>query len=143
MIGQPLKALLVCLLLALPVASCEAEGTGSRPSVDVGGTWTATEVAGLLPDRLDAPRVQFTVGGRVQGATDCNDFRGDVLIDGNRIAIGPLELKGIGCSANDREIDVAFIVALRAAEQITGGRDTGRLVLTGTGGEIVFAQPAP
>jgi heat shock protein HslJ len=142
-IGQPLKALLVCLLLALPVASCEATGARPRTSVDVGGTWTAIDVAGHLPDRLDAPRVQFTAGGRIQGATGCNDFSGEVRIDGDRIAIGSLEHKGIGCPAGAREIDVAFIVALRAAEQITGGRDTGRLVLTGTGGEIVFAQPAP
>ena len=131
------------VLALLVVASCGGGAVGTGTSVDVGGTWTAVDVAGHIPDRLDAPRIQFTEGGRIQGSTGCNDFSAEVQINGDRIAIGPIENTDVGCGGKLGEIEAAFISALRVAHGIAGGSGTGRLVLTGPGGELVLAQPAP
>lgn len=94
MIGQPFRALLAFCSMGLVAASCANDRPGVRPSVDVGSTWTAVNVTGATPDRLEAPRVQFTVSGRIQGTTGCSDFSGEVRIERNAIAVGGLVPSG-------------------------------------------------
>jgi heat shock protein HslJ len=132
-----------CLVLVVAVASCATDVPASTAAVSVGGTWRAVDVVGHKPDALVAPRIQFVAPGRIQGATGCTDFSARVRIEGDRVSVRALEREAVPCERELRQVDLAFLAALGAAERIAGGRDDGRLVLSGSAGEIVFVQPAP
>lgn len=142
--------LLTAALLAL--AGCDAFGPTpvSRPAaIDLGGTWTTVSVPGIvIADRLEAPQVQFTDGGRIEGATGCNDFEAVIEIDGEALTVGPVDTGepagggGAACTARARQIEAAFAFALTQADRITADPESGRLIISGAGGEIVLTQPA-
>ncbi len=142
--------MLIATLWAL--AGCLPSGslrTGSPSNLDLGGTWTTVSVPGtIITERLEAPRVQFTDGGRIQGVTGCTDFSAPIRIEGERLAVGRFDTGSPDggaiptCSLRDREIEAAFVRALSQADHISGGQTSGRLVIAGPGGEIVLAQPA-
>lgn len=142
--------LLITALWAL--AGCvplQSSPARSPSALDLGGTWTTVSVPGIvITDRLEAPRVQFVAPGRVQGATGCTDFSAPVRIEGDRVAVGPFDTgSSVGgsdptCSPRDREIEAAFVRALSQADHLSGGLASGRLIISGPGGEIVLAQPA-
>lgn len=142
--------LLIATLWAL--AGCgppESLSTSSPSGLDLGGTWTTVSVPGtVITERFEAPQVQFTDGGRVQGATGCTDFSAPIRFEGERVAVGRFETGSSEsgsvstCSPRDREIEAAFVQALSQADHISGDRASGRLTISGPGGEIVLAQPA-
>lgn len=142
--------LLITALWAL--AGCvplQSSPARSPSALDLGGTWTTVSVPGIvITDRLEAPRVQFVAPGRVQGATGCTGFSAPVRIEGDRVAVGPFDAgSSVGgsdptCSPREREIEAAFVRALSQADHLSGGLASGRLMISGPGGEIVLAQPA-
>ena len=144
------RILLIAALWALGgCVPSESLPTSSPSGLDLGGTWTTVSVPGtVITERLEAPRVQFTVGGRLHGTTGCTDFNAPIQIEGERVAVGRFETGSSDggsvptCSPRDREIEAAFVLALSQADHISGGLASGRLMIGGPGGEIVLAQPA-
>ena len=131
------------LLVIAVIAGCSTIQPSAGPS-RLGGTWTAVSVPGIvITHRLEAPRVQFTVDGRIQGATNCTEFRAPFRLEGDRLILGPFDPSPqIVCTDRDRQIDAAFASALTQAVTVSGGAPADRLTLSGPGGEIVLAQPA-
>lgn len=131
---------LAALLLACLVGGCgvSVDGLGPSSAPLPGGTWTATEVAGRRPDPASAPRLQFTVDGRLTGSTGCNDLGGRVRISGDRIEVGELQQTEIACPNEVGAIEAAFTQALAGAQRIVVEGD--RMTIDGAGGSIELTR---
>jgi heat shock protein HslJ len=130
--------------LALFVAGCAF----AEPRIDgptpLGGTWALVEAPGIeITDGTEAPRIQFTVGSRIQGETGCADFSAPVRVNGSELAIGQLEIAAPQqiCTLRRHAIEDAFMTALREVTAFSLGRPGDRLILSGPGGELVFVSP--
>jgi len=134
----------VLLVLALAVAGCELAGPRIDGPTPLGGTWALVGAPGIeITDGLEAPRIQFTVGSRIQGETGCADFSAPVRVSGNGLEIGQLEVGAPPqvCSLRGRAIEDAFVTALSEVTTFSLGRPGDRLILSGPGGELVFVSP--
>jgi heat shock protein HslJ len=127
--------------MGVALAACAPAG----PS-PFGGTWTAISAPGVtVESNLEAPRFQFVGDPKtLRGSTNCSDFSVPIAIAGRTISIGEFSISESGpCTARDREIEAAVVAALRDAVEIRGGLPGDRLHLSGSGGELILAQPTP
>lgn len=129
--------LLQRVVVAALVASCQAPVV--TPSA-FGGTWWVSALNGTAVDRSGAPEIQFTVGGEVRGSSGCHDFRAPMRVDGAMITVGDAISKPSdwACPKQVRDIEAAFLAALRHVATFTGGRPSCDLVLDGPGGTIAL-----
>ena len=135
-------ALILAALLV--VSGCGFGETRLDGPTPLGGTWAVVAAPGIeIIDGAEAPRVQFTVGARLQGETGCTDFSAPVRVTGNQLEIGPLELAEPQqpCSLRRTAIQAAFLGALHQVTSFSGGRPGERLTFNGAGGEIVLVSP--
>jgi heat shock protein HslJ len=113
------------------------------PTAYVGGTWTVVQVGEYRPEGPDAPRFQFRQDGSIQETTGCNNIYAKALIDGERIVLDQLAVTTAGCPTDLlRDTETALVAALEGAEEISGTKESGRLVITGRGSDIVLTQAA-
>jgi len=127
-------------LLSVVLASVVVTGCGTPAATPgIGGTWTVVRIGDVAAVPMNEPRIQFTVGGRVQGETGCSDFEAPLTVIGNALAIGQLE-RGYSdphCPDPQRQQEEGFLVILRTADGIEElGR--GRLRVSGPAGEMVL-----
>jgi heat shock protein HslJ len=111
------------------------------PTPGIGGTWTVVRINDMAAVPRGEPRVQFTVGGQVQGGTGCSDFKAPFVVDGTSLAVGRLEggYTDPQCQAARRQQEQAFLAVLLTADRIEElGR--GRLRLSGPDGEMVLLR---
>ena len=130
----------VTIALCSALAACASD----VPSA-VGGTWTAIAAPGVEIE-LDpnSPRLQFTVGGRINVVTSCSEVSAPVAFAGATIDLGEFAIRTtVACTTQDREIENAILAVLRQAREYSGGLPGDRLHIRGPGGELVLAQPHP
>jgi hypothetical protein len=132
----------------LSAAEIAAPGLDPEPPYEkspLGGTWTAVSVPGIeITDRLEAPGIQFSVGGRILAVTNCHELVLPFTLDGEHLSLGQLEVPATepDCKQRDRHIDTAFAAVLLSADTIVGGLPSDRLTISGPLGQIILAQPA-
>lgn len=136
-------------LLRVVLASVVVTGCDLSPVPDgtpaatpgIGGTWTVVRIGEVAAVPMNEPRIQFTVGGRVQGGTGCSDFEAPLTVSGNALTVGQLE-RGYSdpqCPGPQRQQEEGFLVILRTADGIEElGR--GRLRVSGPAGEMVLLR---
>lgn len=117
----------------LTLAGCAAEppvAAAPTPAAADGSSWVLKEFAGG-----PAPRASLTFEGvRVTGAGPCNGFFGDVVREGDRIAIGPIAATKRACP--ELEAESAFLGALTDAWR--AAIVDGDLVLYGEDGKALM-----
>ena len=96
---------------------------------------------GLTIERSEAPEVQFTVGGDIQGSSGCHDFRGPVHIGDGSVTVGTLTPGSANaCPESTRAFETAFLAALQKVATFRRGRPEETLILDGAGGTIVLVD---
>jgi heat shock protein HslJ len=132
------------LLLAMGLWSA-LSACGSQGPSPLGGTWTLVAAPGItIETKQEAPRFQFTEGGRLNVVTNCTEFSAPVTVAGSTFAFGELSIRTTAtCTTRDHEIEDALVPALRQATELSGGLPGDRLRLSGPAGELVLAQPVP
>lgn len=136
-------------LLSVVLASVVVTGCDLSPVPDgtpaatpgIGGTWTVVRINDMAAVPRGEPRIQFTLGGQVQGETGCSDLKAPFVVDGNSLAVGRLEggYRDPQCQAARRQQEQAFLAVFLTAYRIEElGR--GRLRLSGPDGEMVLLQ---
>ena len=115
----------------------------AHPNTLANTAWRAFTIGGVAPAAGHEPTATFKIAD-VSGSTGCNDWFASYTFDA---ATGKLVLEGIGMSAaaclDDAvsRTEAAFSTALTSVNQASID-PTGRLVLSGPGGEIVFEVAA-
>jgi heat shock protein HslJ len=106
------------------------------------GTWRL--VSGRGPDGpvplvADRPITLLIDGDQIGGNSACNDYGGQVKIDGDRFAIKKMQMTLIGCTGAVGRSEDAYVEALRAATSIRRSND--QLILTGPEVHLAFEFP--
>ena len=129
-------------LARLAVLAASMLGCGGIDTVSITGTqWQAIDIAGQAPIAGNEPTI--TLGpGNVSGFAGCNDYASaSFVIEGDRILTG-----GLGTGATVCEdprlmaVEEAYFKMLLNVERIE--LRGSLLVLSGTGGELVFRRIA-
>jgi heat shock protein HslJ len=130
----------VCLVTS--VTACADNATGPSRT---GGTWTATSIPGIESlDPVDAPQIQFTLGGTLVGGAGCTDFMAPYGIDGDMIVLGPMQTQPhLPCPDERVRSGAAFFRILSAVDTISGGNPGDTLTLSGSAGAVVFSHKHP
>jgi heat shock protein HslJ len=130
------------LPIGLIVAGCVALGCAGTPSIE-GTHWQAIEIVGQAPVAGSEPTLQLGPD-RVSGSGGCNDYATtSLVIEGERILMGGLGAPDRPCpDPRVMAVEEAYFRMLLNVDRI--GFRSGLLVLSGTGGELVFRQvPGP
>ena len=143
--GWRLPLSLVFLLVISSVAACEdADLTREgHPTTLVGTVWQVVTVNGRPAIVGSEPTAAFAAA-EVKGSAGCNSYGGRYAYDPSTGAIQFLELgaTAMACLEGARnEFETTFLQAIGQATSASID-PTGRLVLTGAGGEIVLAVAA-
>ena len=80
--------------------------------------------------------MRFGSGDQVEGSSGCRSFDGEYLLDGDRLAIGPISPTGLPCSGDFRRQERRFLRAIDAA--IVWIRDGSSLELLDGSGETLI-----
>ncbi len=109
--------------------------------VDATGDWrlvSGTNAGAAIPL---LPGVEITLsveGSHVSGRSACNQYGGDVVVEGGVIRFGPMAMTEMACEEPAMTAEAAYAAALgnvRAA-----ARDGDRLTLSGPGVELVYER---
>lgn len=139
-----IRAFLTLLVLAALVAACgpgaEMSATPGAPSTLAGTAWRAVSVSGAAPVAGREPTLAFSAD-KISGSTGCNQFFG-----GYTYADGTIKMENVGmtlmaCDDAVGTVEAAYTKALNGATTVTID-DGGQLLLSGTGGELLFAPDA-
>jgi heat shock protein HslJ len=135
---------LVRILFVVVTALAAACGPGadmspesSNPQTLAGTSWRAITVAGAAPVVGREPTLTFTDDG-INGNTGCNGFFGGYTYADGTIAFSQMGMTLMACDDAIGGVEMAYTQALNGAATAAID-DDGRLVLGGSGGEIVFA----
>jgi heat shock protein HslJ len=132
---------IVALVAACDEAIAPSGSAGPSPDSFVNVPWSAISIRGLAPVPGSEPSIVFAVA-HVKGSGGCNQFRGDYRYDQatGTIELANLAMTAMGClDPKVSSVETAFAQALTQANRLDLDAD-GRLRLTGTGGEVVFAK---
>ncbi len=80
--------------------------------------------------------MRFGSDDQVEGSSGCRSFDGEYLLDGDRLAIGPITPTGLPCRGDFRRQERRFLRAIDAA--IVWIRDGSRLELLDGRGEALI-----
>jgi heat shock protein HslJ len=140
---------IVRLILAVTLAAIAA-GCGPEPSASLqrvshpvalaGTSWRLVAVRGVAPPAGADVTLSFGPDGRVSGDGPCNGFGGTFTYEAasGRLALGDLVSTKRACVDPARgQLETAYFEALRTATEASGDPE-GRLVLTGSGAELVL-----
>ncbi len=154
MLIKPALTLAATVLLAAGCAGTPGVGVGAGPEqptetselpsdrdsrVSPGGGWQL--VAGLTPDGpIDLPgagAITLSIGkGQAGGTSTCNTYGTRVRVNGDRIRFRRVETTLIGCDDALVKPETAYYMALLRVREWQ--MESGRLILTGPGTELVF-----
>jgi heat shock protein HslJ len=119
-----------------------ADATTPAAAAGFDGEWRLT--AGTSPSgRIPVPNlVTLTIAGQtVSGTSACNQYSGNVTIDGSSFAAGQIAGTEMGCPGKRMIAEQRYGEALMAADTI--GRDGDTLALTGPGVDLQFEPVVP
>ncbi len=120
-------------LASLAVAACAASVTDGAPSSLEGTRWI---LAGEKAGDAEAPRVEFTDKGRLNGYTGCNMLAGSYKREGDQLEIIAVTTRR-ACPGPGAERESRLLAVLADRPRLTLG--PGQLVLTGQkGGRAEF-----
>ncbi len=140
-----LRGLVLAAFVAAGLAACASEAAPSvvrvsHPVTLSGTTWTLVSIQDRRPPV--GPDVTVTFGPTdVSGDGGCNSYGGAYRYDptNGALAIGDLVSTKRACVEPARnDLETAFFQALRGASAVSVDPD-GRLVVTGSGAELVLA----
>jgi heat shock protein HslJ len=137
--------LVVVAFAASVVGACGADGLirHAQPNTLDGTTWRAVEVNGRPTVSGREPTVVFT-GTEIRGSGGCNNYFGTYTWDPStgEVDLGVTGMTAMAClDQPGAEIETAFVQALDQATSVSID-PTGRLVLSGPGGDTIFAVDA-
>lgn len=139
------STVLLLVSLALLLSAC-AESDLSReahPTTLAGSAWRVVSVNGRPPIAGSEPTAVFAATS-VQGSAGCNSYGGEYAYDPSTGAISfrDLGMTLMACVEPGRDdFEGIFTQAMNQARSVSIDPE-GRLVLSGPGGEIVFAVDA-
>jgi heat shock protein HslJ len=122
------------IALGLIVAGC-AGTPQATPEID--GNWQleSGEVAGQPLPLVEAITLQID-RANVSGNSACNQYSGQIVVDGSAIEFGDLISTLMGCEADRMEAESAYSDALSRVDTVA--LDGGDLVLSGPDAELRF-----
>jgi len=136
-----LAPLAVALTLAtLMLAGCATSG-GGNTSGDVpelaGTRWTVARIDGKPLEKGEPLTADFSVDGRINGDSGCNNFSGPYIQTGPTLQIGELLSTRRACTDSARQHQENRVLALlQGATKVRVSRD--QLTLTGSSGSLVL-----
>lgn len=119
----------------------EESPTGAgNPTLDMTGSWTLTSGSNADGDIAlvaDAPvTMDVTEDGTVSGTSACNQYNGDVTIEGTEVSFGPIASTMMACPDDVMAVETAYQAAL--GEVNSGALDGDTLTLSGNDVELVY-----
>jgi putative lipoprotein len=105
-----------------------------------GTAWRAVAVSGAGPVQGREPTIRFD-DERVSGSTGCNQFFGGYTYGAGTISLSQIGMTMMACDDAVGTIESAFLEALNGATSASVD-ESGRLLLGGSGGEILFEPEA-
>jgi len=135
-----IRAALAAVVLTSILAAC-SQGAGVSPTPEVpttlaGTSWRAISVAGDAPVEGSSPTLAFT-DDEISGTTGCNQFFGGYTYDAGTISMSNVGMTMMACDGPISDVEGAYTAALNGATTVSVD-EGGQLLLTGTGGEILF-----
>lgn len=137
-------SILAIVVLAIGLAGCSSGAPPPSPggTVDAAGDW---QLAGGVVDGApfptvpDAPITLTVNGSQISGRSACNQYGGEIVVDGDRVRFSPGSMTEMACAEPAMAAEAAFHDALARITGATGDGD--RLVLSGPGVELTFDRP--
>jgi heat shock protein HslJ len=123
----------------VPVVDPPPAGDGDMPVSDVTGTeWLLVAIDGNEDLADVVPTLTVGQDGSLSGFAGCNQYNGQVAVDGATLAMGPLASTKMACGAPADLVEQRYLEVLGAATRwsIDGN---GRLILEGDAGSLMFA----
>jgi heat shock protein HslJ len=128
---------LVAVSIVLVVAACL---TRSSSTTLPGTSWTVTSIGGIATTGTQ-PTLVFGADGTVSGTTSCNEYTGQVTIDGDRITITQTSSTMRACAENAANAqEAAFTAALEGA-RTWGIASDGSLEINGAADIVATVAP--
>jgi heat shock protein HslJ len=139
------RLLLLIVLMGTSLAACAGSDLSreARPTTLTGTVWRVVAINGRPPAAGSEPTAAFAAT-EVKGSAGCNSYGGQYTYDPatGAIAFGNMAMTAMGCVEPGRgETEAMFTQAISQATAASIDPE-GRLVLTGSGGEIVLAVDA-
>ena len=110
------------------------------PETLAGTSWRAISVAGEAPVEGSNPTLAFTED-EVNGTTGCNQFFGGYTYDAGTIKFDQVGMTMMACDGPVSTVEGAYTAALNGAATVSID-EGGQLLLTGTGGDVLFVPAA-
>lgn len=135
-------AAVLAAALTIGLAGCDLAAPPAGSDLD--GTWRLTGGVhdGAPVPVLDEAPITMTIDAtEVGGRAACNQYGGDVRVDGDRVAFGAMSMTEMGCDPAVMDAESAYLAALGDVERWT--RDGGMLTLSGEAVELTFELVPP
>jgi heat shock protein HslJ len=130
----------IAVIAVLALTGCAITSRDARTELPA-TSWVLVDLDGAEPVGATPPTLAFDETGGVNGSTGCNQYNGEVTIDGSDLSFGPLATTRMACLDNETAAqEQAFLGAMEAVTSYTID-DEGRLVLDG-GEALTFAVAA-
>lgn len=140
----PLAALLVIAACGGPAAS--PAPSGGNGMVDATGDWRLVEGVdgGVAIPLVEGADITLMVeGSQVSGRAACNQYGGEIIVDGGQVRFGPMSMTEMACDEPVMASEAAYLAALGKVG--AAAIDGDRLTLSGPDVELIFErlQPPP
>jgi heat shock protein HslJ len=135
-----IRAAFAAVVLTATLVAC-SQGASLSPSPETpetlaGTSWRAISVAGTEPVEGSSPTLVFTED-EVSGTTGCNQFFGGYTYDAGTINFDQVGMTMMACDGPVSTVEGAYTAALNGATTVSVD-EGGQLLLTGSGGEVLF-----
>ncbi|WP_307824966.1 META domain-containing protein [Streptomyces sp. M2CJ-2] len=117
-------------------AGSATAGTAEQPLTGIRWNVDSVTVDGTTHRATSDAYMILIEGGGVEGSHGCNSFRGDTVLEGDRVRLDGLESTAVACDGPAREFDHALLNAFTGGSPRVEVRD-GRLTLTSEEGATV------
>jgi heat shock protein HslJ len=129
-------AVVLVALLAACSPAVEVSPSPSPPGTLAGSSWRAVSVDGASPVEGSEPTLVFAAD-EVSGTTGCNQFFGPYTYGDGSISFGLIGMTMMACEGPVGTVEAAYTAALDGASSVSFD-DAGQLLLSGTGGDVLF-----
>ena len=136
MIRAALAAVVLTAILAACTQGASVSPSPETPSTLAGTSWRAISVGGDAPVEGSNPTLAFTED-EISGTTGCNQFFGGYTYDAGTISMSNIGMTMMACDGPISEVEAAYTAALNGATTVSVD-EGGQLLLTGSGGEVLF-----
>jgi putative lipoprotein len=115
--------------------------TADSPPTLAGTAWRAISVSGAAPVAGREPTLAF-LADQLNGSTGCNQYFGGYTYAEGAITVSQVGMTMMACDDPVGTVEAAFTKAL-SGTMSAAIDDRGQLLLSGPGGEILFAPQGP